>query len=96
MEDQFFLLFAGLIGVNNLAGTTLMSQNHGTAVNLRNLKNPAVAIGSITVSVTDNHIITDGEFAFAIGASQGLFTDNLTNRANAISVAIEQPPNIFI
>jgi hypothetical protein len=93
MEDQFFTLFAGLIGIDNLAGTTLMSQNHGTAVNLRG---PAVAIGSITVSVTDNHIITDREPAFEIGATKGLFTDNLTRPNNWVPPVIEKAPNIFI
>jgi hypothetical protein len=94
MNDQFFVLFAGLIGVNNLAGTTLMSQNHGTAVKLLG---PAVAIGSITVSVTDNHIITDREPAFSIGASNGLFTDNLTNKLNfLVTPPIEQAPNIIV
>ncbi|MGB8700535.1 MAG: hypothetical protein WCD18_14055 [Thermosynechococcaceae cyanobacterium] len=93
MEDQFFTLFAGLIGINNLAGTTLMSQNHGAAVNLRG---PAVAIGSITVSVTDNHIITDREPAFSIGATQGLFTDNLTRPNNFVPTTIVQATNIII
>jgi hypothetical protein len=94
MNDQFFVLFAGLIGVNNLAGTTLMSQNHGTAVKL---PGPAVAIGSITVSVTDNHIITDWELAFSVGASNGLFTDNLTNKPNFfVNPAIQQGPNFLI
>jgi hypothetical protein len=94
MNDQFFVLFAGLIGVNNLSGTTLMSQNHGTAVKL---PGPAVAIGSTTVSVTDNHIITDGDFAFSIGARNGLFTDNLTNKPNfLVTPPIEQAPNIIV
>jgi hypothetical protein len=94
MNDQFFVLFAGLIGVNNLSGTTLMSQNHGTAVKLHG---PAVAIGSTTVSITDNHIITNWEFAFSVRASQGLFTDNLTNKPNFfVTPTIQQDPNIII
>jgi hypothetical protein len=91
MDDQFFFPFSGLIGVNNLAGTTLMSQNHGTAVKLHG---PAVAIDSRTVSITDNHIITDREPAFSIRASQGLFTDNLTNQGNSVSRTITQANNI--
>ncbi len=95
MNDQFFFLFSGLIGVNNLAGTTLMSQNHGTAVKLHG---PAVAIiGSTTVSITDNHIITNWEFAFSVGANNGLFTDNLTNKPNFfVTPTIQQDPNIII
>jgi hypothetical protein len=93
-DDQFFNLFAGLIWVNNLAGTTLLSLNHGTAVNLQG---PAVTLRSFTVSVTDNHILTDGKLAFKISAQQGLFTDNLTSRNNEnFPTSIEQPPNILI
>jgi hypothetical protein len=91
MNDQFFVLFTGLIGVNNLSGTTLMSQNHGTAVKLYG---PAVAIGSTTVSITDNHIITDRKPAFSIGANSGLFTDNLTNQINSVPNTIAQAHNI--
>jgi len=91
-NDSPFRLFAGLIGVNNSKGTTLMSQNHGTASGA--ILDSAIVIFSKVVSVTDNHIITNGELAFSIGASQGLFTGNLTNRLNSISGGIQQAHNI--
>jgi hypothetical protein len=56
-----------------------------------------VIVESEVVGIIANHILTDAAWAFEVDASNGLFTDNITDRPNDVQPSsIEQPPNILI
>ena len=87
--------FSALMWVENDEGTTLMSQNHGDDVVSSGEGSKSVYVNSAVVGIIANHIITIAEYAFEVHASNGLFTDNMTNKPNTVSPSsIVQGPNI--
>jgi len=72
----------------------LVSDNHGDGQLLSGGEgSSAVLVRAGSVGVSDNHTSTDANFAIRVEAVTGLFTDNLSNRANVVPASIEQPPN---
>ena len=73
----------------------LCSHNHGDGRRLfGEERSRAVLIIGEAVGVLGNHIRTDANFAFDVDGSDGLFTDNLSDRDNLIvPSALAEPPN---
>lgn len=94
-RDDDDVNISALMWVENDEGTTLMSQNHGDDVVSSGEGSKSVYVNSAVVGIIANHIITIAEYAFEVHASNGLFTDNMTNKPNTVSPSsIVQGPNI--